>query len=174
MAVVAGGLAGGLLDGLHLLQPVLVAEAVVGVARLHQLLGVVDEHPHPLALHIGAHRAADVRAFIPPQAALAQGAIDDVLGPLDLALLIGVLDAQDEGAAVFLGHQIGVQGGAQVAHVHVAGGAGCKPGANFAFHSLYHLFFSSNQNCPAAGAGAAAACSRPAPHKKGGGSHLPL
>ena len=50
---------------------------------------------------------------------------------LNVTALVGVLNAQDEGAVLVLGHQVGVQRGAQVANVHVAGGRGGKTGADF-------------------------------------------
>ena len=50
---------------------------------------------------------------------------------LYLPLLVGVLDAQYELAALAAGIEIGVQRGAQVAQVHVARGAGGKAGSDF-------------------------------------------
>ncbi len=125
---------GGHLVGPHLLEPLGGAEAVVGLARFDQLLGVLLEHAHPLALHIGAHRAADVGALVPDKAGLAQGIVDDVHRALDIALLVGILDAQDKGTALAFGLEVGVEGGAQVAHVHIAGGAGGKAGADGVGH----------------------------------------
>ena len=113
------------------LQPLLGAEAVVGLALCHQLLGILLEHAHPLTLNVGAHRAADVRALVPQQAGLPQGVVDDIHSALNVTALVGVLDAQDEGAVLVLGHQVSVQRGAQVANVHVAGGRGGKTGADF-------------------------------------------
>ena len=131
VAVVLGGHAGSLLDFVKLLQAVLVAEAIVGVAAFHQLQGVFLEHAHALALDVGAHGAADVGAFVPDQAGLFQGVVDDVHRALDVAGLVGVLDAEDEGAVIFLGDKVGVQRSAQVSDVHIAGGAGREPGADF-------------------------------------------
>ena len=130
-AVVVGHLAAGALLGVEGFQPLLGAEAVVGFALGDELLGILLEHAHPLALDIGAHRAADVRAFVPVQARFAQGVIDDVHRAFHIAALIGILDAEDEGAVRVLGHQVGVQRGAQVANVHIAGGRGGKTGADF-------------------------------------------
>ena len=45
------------------------------------------------------------------------------------AALIGILNAQDKGAAVVAGLKISIQCGAQVAHMHIARGGRCKPGA---------------------------------------------
>ena len=146
MAVVLGGHAGGLLHRPHLLQPVLVAEAVVGGALLHQFLGVALEHPHPLALDIRPHRAADIRALVPDQPGLPQGVVDDIHRPLHVPLLVGVLDAQQEGASLVLGGEVGVKSGAQVAHVHVAGGAGGEACPDLVkFHLFLTTFFCLNR-----------------------------
>ena len=143
VAVVVRGLAAGLLHKAHLVQALLVAEAVVGLALLHQLLGVGLEHAHALALDVRAHGAADVRALVPQKARLAQRVVDDVHRALDIALLVGVLDAQDEFAAAVLGHQVGVQRGAQVAHVHIAGRAGRETGADGVCHNSLLLLRSA-------------------------------
>ena len=58
--------------------------------------------------------------------ALGQGAVNYLCGALHLAGLVGVLNAQDERALAVPGDEPGVQGGAQVAHVHIAGGRGAK------------------------------------------------
>ena len=127
-AVVVGHLTGSALLGVQSLQALLGAEAVIGFALCHQLLGILLEHAHALALHIGAHRAADIRALVPQKAGLPQGVVDDIHSALHIAALIGVLDAQDEGAILVLGHQVGVQGSTQVANVHITRGRGCKTG----------------------------------------------
>ena len=93
-------------------------------------VGILLEHAHPLALNVGAHRAADVRALVPQQAGLPQGVVDDIHSALHVAALVGVLDAEDEGAAIVLGHQVGVQGRAQVANVHITRRRGSKTGAD--------------------------------------------
>src|SRR5699024_463552 len=78
----------------------------------------------PLALHIGAELSPHVRALVVLQAHLLQGLVDHVLGAFHQPLPVGVLNAQDELPALGLGHQVLVQGRAQVAHVHKARGAG--------------------------------------------------
>ena len=50
---------------MQVVQAFLGAEAVVGFARFDQLLGILFEHAHALALDIGADGAADIRAFVP-------------------------------------------------------------------------------------------------------------
>ena len=79
-----------------------------------------------------------------------QGLVDDLHSPLYLTLLVGILDAQQEAAVIALCHQIGKQCGAQVSHVHIAGGAGGKTGADmielehkyiFLYYSKYRIGF---------------------------------
>ena len=130
-AIVVGHLTVGALLGVEGFQTLLGAEAVICLAFSHQLLGILLEHAHALALDVGADGAADVRAFVPQQAGLPQGVVDDIHSALNVTALVGVLNAQDEGAVLVLGHQVGVQRGAQVANVHVAGGRGGKTGADF-------------------------------------------
>ena len=110
----------------------LLAEAAVGVAAAHQQLRVFLIQPAPLGLHIGADRAADVRALVVVEPALGQGLVDHVHRALDETALVGVLDAQDELALSVAGNKIGIECGAQVAHVHVSCGGRRKTGAHLA------------------------------------------
>ena len=100
------------------------------MALLHQQLGVLAVQRPALGLDVGSHRAADVGALIPGQAALAQGGVDDLGGALHQAALVGILNAEDELAAAVAGDEPGVEGGAEVAHVHVARGGGGEAGAD--------------------------------------------
>ena len=68
------------------------------MALLHQQPGVLSIGVPALGLDIGGHGAAHVGALVVVQAALGQGAVDDLGGTLHLPALVGVLDAQDEGA----------------------------------------------------------------------------
>ena len=86
----------------------LLAEAVVGVAPLHQQPGILTVGVPALRLDIGGHGAAHVRALVVGQAALRHGAVDDVDGALHQAALVGVFDAQDEVAAAAAGDEPGV------------------------------------------------------------------
>ena len=135
----------GLLLGLLLVVVGVLAEAAVGVAALHEELGVVHIEPAALGLHIGADGAADVRALVVLEAAFGERAVDDVHRALDEPALVGVLDAEDELAAVRAGDKVGVERGAQVADVHIARGAGREARAHLAardarFHILKPLF----------------------------------
>lgn len=109
-------------------QPLLGAKAAVGVAPLYKQLGVSAVEVPPLGLDVGPHGAAQVGTLVPVEAALAQGLVDDLGGALHKALLVGVLDAQDEFSPLVPGDKPGVQGGAQVADVHIAGGGGGEAG----------------------------------------------
>ena len=137
MLVVLPGAAGGLHSGPAGVNFFLGAEAVIGMAGLHQLLGVGQIQILPLALNIGTAGAAYVRAFIPGKAAAFQGFIDDLCGPGNKALLIRILNAEDELAAVFAGIEIIIQRGAQAAQMHKAGGAGGESGSDV--HDFWKL-----------------------------------
>ena len=128
MPVIFGRHAGGLLNHLDLLQAILVTEAVVGRALFHQLQGIVLKHPHALALNIGPHRAADIRALIPHKAGFLERIIDNIHSAFHIALLIGVLDSQNKLAALGFCHQKSIQGRSEISHVHISCGAGGKPG----------------------------------------------
>ena len=119
-------------------QLFLGAEAVVGVAGLDQLLGIGEIQVFTLGLDIWADRAADIRALVPLEPALAQRVINDVRRAFHIALLVGVLDAQDELAAVLFRQQVSVQRRANAAQVHKAGGRGGKSCSHF------HLVFPSS------------------------------
>ncbi len=123
LALLLGRLAAGV-------QALLGAEAVIGVAGFHQLFGEGHVGVLALGLHIGAAGAAHVRTLVVAQPGGGHGFVDDLHRAGDLALLVGVLDAQYELAPGAAGIQIGVQRGAQVAQVHVARGAGGESGAN--------------------------------------------
>ena len=145
-AVVVGHFAVGALLCVQRFQTLLGAEAVVSLALGHQLLGILLEHAHALALHIGAHGAADVRAFVPQQAGLPQGVVDDIHSALHIAALVGILDAQDEGAVLVLCHQVGIQGGTQIANVHITRGRRRKTGADFIARHRKTLLYSHAKN----------------------------
>jgi hypothetical protein len=125
---------------------VLLAEAAVGVAPLHQKLGVfLVKRPCARSART-AHRAAHVRALVVVKAAFGHGLVDDVHRALHQAALVGVLDAQDEGAPRVAGDEPGIKRRAEIAHVHVARGGGREAGAHLsplgmrASISSNHLF----------------------------------
>ncbi|MCY1426439.1 hypothetical protein D9M71_422600 [compost metagenome] len=129
-AVVAGGFLARLLFGAHRIQALRGAEAGEGVALLDQFVGVLLIDGAALALPIRAMRAADVRAFVPFDAEPAQGVEDLLFGLAGGAQLVGVLDAQDELAAVLAGEAEVEQRDVGGADVRVAGGRRRDTGAN--------------------------------------------
>ena len=70
------------------------------------------------------------------EAALGHGAVDHIHRALYLAVLVRVLNAQDEGAAVRAGDEPGIKGRAQIAHMHVTRRRGGEPGAHLAVGDL--------------------------------------
>ena len=121
----------GILGALHLF-----AEAVIGAAALDEQLGVFAVGVAALGLDVGSHGTADVGAFVVVESALGQRAVDDVGRALDEAALVGILDAEDEGAARVARNEPGVERGAQVADVHIAGGGGSEARADLAVRDL--------------------------------------
>jgi len=126
---------------------VLLAEAVVAAAFADEQVGVFAEQVAPLRLDIRPDRAAHVGALVVRETAFGQRFIDDVARALDKTALVGVLDAENEGAARTAGDQPGVERGAQIADVHVACRAGGKTGAHgpvrdarLHFFKKIHLF----------------------------------
>ena len=119
-----------------LLRLGLLAEAVVGAALFHQQPGVLAVGVPALGLDVGCHGAAYVGALVVGKAALGHSAVNHVRGAFHQAALVGVLNAENEGALVGPGDEPGVQRRAQVAHVHIAGGGGGKAGAHLAVGDL--------------------------------------
>jgi hypothetical protein len=112
----------GIAEGLALLLGLLAlgvqllggAEAAVGPAGGEQLLGALVVAGEALALQ--------ERPLVPDHADPRQGGLDLAGHGLVGALLVGVLDAQDENAAHVLTQQVVVDGRAGPAHVQEAGG----------------------------------------------------
>ena len=140
VAVIAGGLLALNLLGAHGLKALRGAVAVVGAPLLNELLGGVFIELQALRLVVRPIVAADIGAFVPVQLQPAQGIKDVLLRPLHLAGDVGVLDADDELAAVATGEEPVKQSRADIAHVGIAGGAGGKADSNGFFHCLtfYH------------------------------------
>ena len=99
-----------------LLQFRLGAEAIVGMSGSQQLRGALAIHFHTLGLVVGT--------LIPIEAEPAHALQDAVNHLRGRALEIGVLNAQDERAAMMAGEQPVEQRGARAAHVQVSGGRG--------------------------------------------------
>ena len=108
---------GGLAVGRQLLGR---AEAGIRFALGEQALGGLLVEVQALGLRIGAEVAADLGALVPVEPQPAHGAQDDLGVLLGGARGVGIVDAQDEGAAVGAGPV--VDGGAGAADVQLAGG----------------------------------------------------
>ncbi len=102
------------------------AEARVDHAALLQALKGVSVGVEALALEVGAAVAANLRALVPVKAEPLHGVQDDLGVLLGGALRVGVLDAQDEGAACGAGERPVVDGRAGAADVQLARGEGAK------------------------------------------------
>ena len=113
-----------------------LAEAVIGGTLFHQEPGVFAVGIPPLGLDIGGYRAAQIGSFVVGQAALGHGAVDHIHGAFHLPGLVGVLNAQDEGASVGAGDEPGVQCRTQITHMHIAGGGGGKSGTHLTVGDL--------------------------------------
>ena len=123
-----------------LLGGTLLAEAVIGAALFRQQAGVFAVGIPTLGLDIGSHGAADIGALVMVQVALGHGAVDDVGGSLHQPPLVGILDTEDKRAAMTAGNEPGIQGGTQIADVHITGRGGRKAGADLARGDLgFHL-----------------------------------
>src|SRR5262249_32463200 len=78
----------------------------------------------PLGLHIGTVRASHLRSLVPVELEPAQPLDDDAAALLGAALLIRVLDPQDEDTIVISGPQPVEKRRADSAAMGVAGGGG--------------------------------------------------
>ena len=123
----------GLAVGVELL---LGAEAGIGLALVPKLLGGMLVQVQALGLGVGSKVATHLGTLVPVQAQPTHGAQDDLRVLVGGAGGVGVVDAQDERAAGVPGDEPGVKGGAQIAHVHIAGGRGGKPGADLPLWDL--------------------------------------
>ena len=83
-----------------------------------------------LGLFVGPEVPASFDPLVRSNAAPIQRFTDVVFCSFNKTRLVGVLDAEDEGAAVLLGKEVVVQGRAHPTHVQWAGGAGGKSYAN--------------------------------------------
>ena len=84
----------------------------------------------PLRLVIRGERSAHLRAFVPVDAQPVQAVEDRLQCLVDIPLLVGVVDPQDELAAVLPGEEPVEQRRANPANVQISGGTGGESGAN--------------------------------------------
>ncbi len=111
------------LKGAFFLTLGLAAEATVSVAPFHQEFRVFSVYAAALGLNVGAGGAAHIGPLVMLKAALCERFVYDVDGALDKALLVGVLDAEDEFSATPPGDEVCVKCRPQITDVHVARGA---------------------------------------------------
>ena len=112
-------------------KPFLVAKTVIRAAQRDQLLGVF--------LINGFAFALDIRTVVPSYAGtLVRGysrrlkrAVNKIDRAFDIALLVGILDTQNELAAVMTREQIGIEGGPQIPDVHEPRRRRGKSGSDF-------------------------------------------
>jgi hypothetical protein len=124
--VVAGGLpggTGGVAAGLQLLGG---AVAAVGVPRRQQPGGHVGVDVHPLRLPVRLVRAADLRTLVPVEAQPAHRGEQLLVRLLGVAGRVGVLDPEDQLAAVVAGEGPVEEGRADQADVGVPGRGGTE------------------------------------------------
>ena len=105
-------------------------EGLVCGTAFEQALNFFLVEGAPLGLLVGPELPAGFDAFVRGNAAPIQRFTDVVFGSFDKTRLVGVLDAEDEGAAVLFGKEVIVQGRAHPTHVQRASGAGGKSYAN--------------------------------------------
>src|SRR6202007_344814 len=98
--------AGGALRGAHLFEPLRRAETTEGVAVGEQLIRVLAVDRGALALARRSVRPADVRTLVPREPRPAQRFEDRAFRGERRAHLVGVLDAQQEIAAVLFGEAV--------------------------------------------------------------------
>ena len=110
-------LLGGLAVGVELL---LGAEAGIGLALVPELLGGLLVQVQALGLCVGAIVAAHLGTLVPVQAQPTHGAQDDLRVLVGGTGGVGVVDAQDERAAVCAGESPVIDSGAGAADVQLA------------------------------------------------------
>ena len=103
---------------------------VVRMAAGQQLLDGRPIAIQPLRLVIRSERPAHFRPLVPVDAQPAEAVEDRLQRLLDVPLLIGVVDPQDELPAVLPGEQPIEQRGANPANVQVSGRTGSEAGAD--------------------------------------------
>ena len=106
------------------------AEAAEGMTTFEQHVGVLAIDSAALALAVRRVRTTHVRALVPLETQPAQRGKDGGLGLGRAALLVGVLDAENEGAAVLAGETEIEERDVGRAYVRIAGGRGGDAGAD--------------------------------------------
>ena len=112
-------------------QFVLRAEAGVSLALAHQPLRMLAIEVEPIALPVGNMRTTDIRSFVPVNAQPLQVFEELRFVAAFTALQVGVLDAQDHGAASLARKEPVIQGGSGIADMQLSGGRRGETYANF-------------------------------------------
>src|ERR1051325_3920643 len=110
--------------------------ARIGVSGRQQLEGRLAIELAALGLEVRSERTADAWAFVPVDAEPLEAIQNRLQGLGAIAFGGGVVDAQDEAAAVLFGVEPVEQRCADAADVEVAGGAGSKTRANLCHDGL--------------------------------------
>ena len=132
--------------GADFLQALFGAEAVVGAARIQELLDFAVVNIQAFALEVRAAVAFATRTFIPLKSQPLEVAHQVVQGSLVIALAVGILNTQIESSTHVLCKEIVVDGGTRTAHMQVTRRARRKAHANrtccriFAHRFLFCLF----------------------------------
>ena len=95
------------------------AEAIISLAHFNKPLCVGQIHILPFALHIRAEFAAHVRAFVPVHAYAFKRAVNNLRRAFNIAIAVGILNAQYEFAAMVARIQPSVKRAPEVAYVHI-------------------------------------------------------
>src|SRR5512139_280399 len=135
MPVVAGRLLSLRLQFAHLLEAILRAVAPVCFALGNQALRRRMVEIKTLRLIVRSIWAAHSRPLVYVHPQPLKTLQDHFDRPFDLARHVSVLDAQDESTHVAPGEKPGEKGRMEIAHMHVSGGAGGKPGSDSISHS---------------------------------------
>jgi hypothetical protein len=125
-AVITGHLSFGELFLPDSLQSFRGAEAFVDFSFLKKLIRIVTVERKALGLAIGAIRAFPVGTFVPLDSQPMKIFNDAVEGGLRRSLQIRILDPEDEGAPMFSGKEVIVQGCSGISDVEKPGGSRSK------------------------------------------------
>jgi hypothetical protein len=95
---------------LELLEPLVSAEAGIGVSGLHKPPGVLLVQLHSLGLHIRSEGTVNIRTLVPVETQPVEGSVDVLHRLLLVAFPIRVLDPQDKLSALRPGEEVVEQG----------------------------------------------------------------
>jgi hypothetical protein len=120
----------------YVLQPLGRAEAIVCLAGLHQLLGVLTINIQPLRLYIRTTSSLPGRAFVVVDAGPVECRYEVLDRSFDFSRLIRIFYPKDERPVLSFGKQVVVKGCAEAADVKVPCRTGSESDSNWLFHRL--------------------------------------